>query len=158
MPRWGKAGQRLTEAEAAGRDRSRRAEANKAAAAREKSDAIAKKLWEHGLIQPYRITAALDAGRHEGPEVDEACGVEEPTVDLWEAGKVYPTWEQLLALSELTGYGPIWFTRGHGPEIEPGDTSLRFHTRNWKDTPALREFDAAAIHQTLHGATQQTLW
>lgn len=48
--------------------------------------------WATGKVIPDRITTALDA---------QACGVEEPAVDLWEAGTLYPTWEQLCALARL---------------------------------------------------------
>lgn len=105
MTRWGKAGERITEAEALERARARRAKRNHGAyqakriaardAAKERAD------WEAGHVRPYLITMCLDSLGLYGPEVDEACGVQEPTVDLWEAGKVYPTWEQLQALAEL---------------------------------------------------------
>jgi hypothetical protein len=42
--------------------------------------------------------------RLEGPEVDIACGAKEPDVDRWEEGELYPTWEQLVLLAELTGH------------------------------------------------------
>lgn len=57
---------------------------------------------------PERITAALDIRGLYGPEVDRACGVEEPAVDLWEAGDLVPTAEQVEALSCLTGF-PVRF-------------------------------------------------
>ena len=64
---------------------------------------------------PARITQALDCpaapgavGPLEGPGVDEFCGVQEPTVDLWETGEVIPSDEELAALAELTGY-PVEF-------------------------------------------------
>lgn len=37
-----------------------------------------------------------------GEWVDVACGVQEPAVDRWEAGLLYPTWEQLCKLAVLT--------------------------------------------------------
>lgn len=66
--------------------------------------------WRRGEVRPYRITAALDAANLYGPEVDTACGVEEPAVDEWEAGTRYPTWDQLVALAKLTGKTPSFFT------------------------------------------------
>lgn len=57
---------------------------------------------------PDRITAALDIRGLYGPEVDLACGVEEPAVDLWEAGELVPTAEQVEALARLTGF-PVRF-------------------------------------------------
>jgi hypothetical protein len=53
---------------------------------------------------PQRITAALDMAGLYGPEVDYACGVKEPTVDLWESGELVPTREQIASLSMLTGF------------------------------------------------------
>lgn len=65
---------------------------------------------------PKRITLALDSRDLYGPEVDLACGVEEPAVDEWEAGTRIPTFEQMEALAELTGY-PIGFF--YRPDPEP---------------------------------------
>lgn len=61
--------------------------------------------------QPTRITHALDSLALYGPEVDRACLAEEPAVDRWEAGEAAPSWEQLLALVELTGYPVEFFLR-----------------------------------------------
>lgn len=83
---------------------------NRARTINEEATAQAEARWRAGYLIPARITQVLDMRGLYGPEVDEACGVEEPTVDQWEAGEVYPTWEQVLALSALTGHGPIWFT------------------------------------------------
>lgn len=57
--------------------------------------------WRAGRVIPHRITMALDLHGHHGPQVDAACGVEEPAVDMWEAGTLYPTWEQLQALAGI---------------------------------------------------------
>lgn len=57
--------------------------------------------WAAGQVIPDRITLALDEQELYGPEVDLACGVEEPAVDEWEAGTRYPSWEQLQALARL---------------------------------------------------------
>lgn len=70
----------------------------------------ARDAWAAGRVVPHRITLALDIGQHCGPEVDRACGAEEPAVDQWEEGVRYPTWEQLLLLAELTGYPVGFFT------------------------------------------------
>lgn len=61
---------------------------------------------------PQRITTALDVMGLYGPEVDRACGVEEPTVDLWETGELVPTRGQVEALSALTGF-PVRFFYKH---------------------------------------------
>ena len=72
--------------------------------------AEAKTRWQRGLAVPHRITLALDIARLDGPGVDEACGVQEPAVDLWECGRLYPTWEQLCRLAQLTGFPVAFFT------------------------------------------------
>lgn len=76
--------------------------------------------WRDGLVSPRAITAALDMRALYGPEVDEACGVQEPAVDQWEAGQLYPSWEQLDALARLTGFPVRFFTRDHIGEITGG--------------------------------------
>lgn len=66
--------------------------------------------WRRGLVVPHRITVALDIRELHGPQVDQACGAREPDVDRWETGQKYPTWEQLLALAELTRFDVAFFT------------------------------------------------
>lgn len=58
---------------------------------------------------PSQITLALDARGLHGPLVDEACGVAEPVVDLWEAGVLLPTPEQVGRLARITGVTPPFF-------------------------------------------------
>jgi hypothetical protein len=72
--------------------------------------AEAKTRWLRGLVVPHRITLALDIRRLDGPGVDEACGVREPAVDLWECGTLYPEWEQLCRLALLTDFAVAFFT------------------------------------------------
>lgn len=76
-------------------------------------------------MSPRAITAALDMRALYGPEVDRACGVEEPAVDEWQAGQRYPSWEQLEALARLTEFLVEFFTRPHGSEISGGFMWLR---------------------------------
>lgn len=78
----------------------------------------AERDWQAGNIIPWRITVALDAHALYGPEVDRACGVEEPAVDQWEAGTLYPTWDQLCALATLCQVQPWLFTT-HFPDTGP---------------------------------------
>jgi hypothetical protein len=66
--------------------------------------------WRDGLLSPVAITTALNLRELYGPEVDQACGVEEPAVDEWEAATRYPTWPQLEALAQLTGFQVRFFT------------------------------------------------
>ncbi|MET4614150.1 transcriptional regulator with XRE-family HTH domain [Rhodococcus sp. PvR044] len=69
---------------------------------------------------PFRITTALDMADLHGPEVDAALGVPEPTVDLWEEGKLVPTDDQLERLAELTGFAVEYFFRERPPQSEGG--------------------------------------
>lgn len=130
--RWERAGVRAAPASTADRQERRR-RAQQAHQAREvaaRGLAEARAAWEQGTVKPYAITRALDSRSLYGPAVDVACGGAEPMVDLWEAGELYPTWEQLLALAELTGYpigfftrdatspsGPIFMCRGRGAGV-----------------------------------------
>ncbi len=74
--------------------------------------------YKAGRLVPYRITQALDLAHLEGPDVDVQLGGVEPMVDEWEAGTRYPTWDQVLALAKLTGFGPAYFTTEVDPEEE----------------------------------------
>lgn len=73
--------------------------------------------WAAGQVNPATITLALDAEGMYGPEVDEQLGGTEPMVDEWETGDRYPTWEQLVALSDLTGY-PLGFFFRPTPDVQ----------------------------------------
>lgn len=126
--RWGKAGERLGPAAAEERDRIRARHRNEARAAAERGEAEARRIWAAGLLRPHRITTALDLQSLEGPEVDIACGAKEPDVDLWEAGELYPTWEQLRLLAELAGQPLAFFARQESPEA--GWTTIDFHVKN----------------------------
>lgn len=95
--------------------------------------ATAKRRWRDGELYPWRITAALDYRGLYGPEVDEACGVKEPCVDMWEDGHLYPTWEHLCALAELTQFPVIFFTI-ETEHLPFEATSMVFHTKP-KDRP-----------------------
>ena len=92
------------------RDRNTRLDA---AHARHLEEAHAR--WRDGYLLPWRITMWLDMRGLYGPEVDAELGVPEPTVDQWEAGEVYPTWDQVLALANLVGLATPWpLTDGWG--------------------------------------------
>lgn len=126
--RWGKAGVRLSPQQVVERDRQallRRARADEENAERLR---VTYEKWAAGLVVPSAITTALDMHGLEGPGVDAACGVREPAVDLWEAGKLYPTWQQLLALAALTDRHPIFFVTARR-SLSVLDTSMRFHLR-----------------------------
>jgi hypothetical protein len=122
--RWGKAGQRLTERE----QEQHRKRALRGRAEGERWKQIHRdegyRLWSAGKLSPAKITVVLDAMGLYGPDVDEALGAHEPDVDHWEAGILYPTWEQTLALSELTGRAVRYFC---GDSIPYAASSMRFH-------------------------------
>lgn len=120
--RWGKAGQRLTPEQV----QANRHRAGLALIRDRAEEDAAKRLWAAGLVRPWRITMMLNANMLYGPEVDEACGAREPDVDLWEAGKLYPSWEQLKLLAELTGCTPRFFCVEE-PMLAVEATSMRFH-------------------------------
>lgn len=124
--RWGTAGVQLTEEQARvsnARGVARRQAHEEAEIANRE---IARKKWAAGMVVPHRITMALDMCDLFGPEVDIACGGQEPDVDMWEAGKLYPRWDQLEQLATLTGRPLRWFCE-HGGMIDPMSTSMRFH-------------------------------
>ncbi len=143
MGDWGKAGQRLTEQE----KRARLQEAGRVRHLnRSRLDAdnrVAYKLWSAGMLKPYRITIVLDTMGLDGPEVDIACGAQEPDVDLWEAGKLYPTWEQVLLLCKLTGVTPRFLLVNDAP-LDLMRTTARFHM-DCEQEPWVMEFEPQAI-------------
>jgi hypothetical protein len=145
--RWGKAGVRLTTGQTEAHDRGYAAQL---AIARQKSDEqlrIARRKWQAGMVVPHRITSALDLGGLYGPEVDEACMAREPDVDMWEAGRLYPSWEQTRALARLSGFHPVYFMAPVPPPIPVEETSMRFHLRKHeRESPApVHEFTRAAL-------------
>lgn len=151
---WGKAGQRRTPEEMDALELRRRAQAAAHAHAVAQAEQEAHDAWARGLLAPWRITLALNRCELYGPEVDEACGTREPAVDLWEAGLLYPTWEQTLALSKLTGFGPGFFIHRDGDTgpIRISNTSLQYHLKGpIEDPPPVLAFTVEAIEATLHG-------
>lgn len=84
----------------------------------------AKRRWLRGQVVPHRVTLALDSRKLDGPGVDEACGVQEPAVDRWERGTLYPTWEQLCLLAVLTGFPIVFFAEP--ADENPIETNIRF--------------------------------
>lgn len=141
MTKWARAGVRADGQRPASVDRGRL----RARASAELADARSR--WERGLVRPWVITMLLDSRRLDGPGVDVACGVKEPTVDLWEAGEVYPTFEQLQKLATLVGVTPAFLVRDH-ERIEPHTTSLALHMALPAPTPPVERFDTDAIIRT----------
>lgn len=140
---WKAAGVRMTDQEVA----ALRARAGVRRVQREHDDRVAYQYWAAGLLEPWRITMYLNAKALYGPEVDQACGVEEPAVDLWEAGKLYPTWEQTLLLCQLVGVTPRALLAPRPPLIRVDQTSMRFHVpeADLDTEPPLLAFEPAAI-------------
>jgi hypothetical protein len=148
--KWGKAGVRLTEKEVEQRGRAATASRNRRKAQRAADDRVAYRLWRAGELQPYLITCALDAQGLFGPEVDVACDASEPDVDLWEAGKLYPTWRQVLLLADLVGSTPR-FLCPKRDVLSANQTSMRFHGYV-DDRPRVWAFDMDAVKRTVGDA------
>jgi transcriptional regulator with XRE-family HTH domain len=91
--------------------------------------------------EPTRITAALNLRELYGPEVDRACGVAEPAVDMWESGELVPTDEQVAALAELTRMPVDYF---YGPPLPELTGWICYRTRPGKGEPRCQPFDTAA--------------
>lgn len=124
--RWGTAGVRLTPEQARRNDGRNRLWAVERDEKQAENDRIAHAKWRAGLVVPHNITHALDSLGLYGPEVDQECGVREPAVDLWEAGKLYPTWDQLVALAKLTQRPARWFVEARR-SLNIYETSMKFH-------------------------------
>jgi transcriptional regulator with XRE-family HTH domain len=149
---WGKAGVPLTADEIEAARRARAVAANKERIAHERAMQKARSDWAAGRVVPWLITIALDADGLDGPEVDEACGVPEPGVDMWEAGTLYPSFEQLCALAKLTGKSPGYFMNRPGVVgIKPSDTTLRFHMSMDGEMEPVMAFTPEAIAAAVAG-------
>jgi hypothetical protein len=143
--RWGKAGVRLTPTEQArrtGRIVRARAEADES---RARALEIGREKWAMGLVIPAHITIALDALDLYGPEVDAACLAREPEVDEWEAGRLYPQWEQVVALAALTGKQSDFFM-APVHTLSAFETSMRFHLPRGEKLPLpVHRFTSGAL-------------
>lgn len=117
--------------------------------------AVAKQRWHAGLVVPARITWALDSCALHGPGVDEACGVQPPTVDRWEQGLIYPTWDELCRLAALTGFGADWFTKDaeHLADMAFHFNKVEGRYVEYRTPPAVLAFTRNAINRTLGGAS-----
>lgn len=149
QPKWGKAGQRSPEA---ARRRSRaRGWHHQEMEQQQAKDEQARQKWLMGLVVPAHITMALDGADLHGQQVDWACGVQEPAVDNWEAGRLYPTWEQILRLAELTGRRPSYFMAPVHDITSLYDTSMRFHLSFAERHP----MPALPVHRFTYEALRQ---
>lgn len=149
--RWGKAGVRLTDQEAAQSARNAVANRNRRAIRQDAELRIAYRLWRAGEVKPYMITRCLDLHGLDGPEVDTACGAQEPDVDLWEAGKLYPTWRQLRFLADLCMTTPRFLCMAR-EVLTVENTSLRFHGHNAPTPPPVWAFETQAVQATVGNA------
>ncbi|MFZ2176582.1 MAG: hypothetical protein WAW17_21585 [Rhodococcus sp. (in: high G+C Gram-positive bacteria)] len=145
---WGRAGERLSEEELHRRRTARAYRRSQEQQIAEEAEQAAHRGWRLGLVAPWRITTALDAGSHKGPEVDIACGTKEPAVDEWEAGTRYPTFEQLKLLAELTGYRVDWFIHTDEP-VDVRQTTMWGHMskrerQRWREPVLMFTDDAVA--------------
>jgi hypothetical protein len=116
MTIWTKPGVRATADEARDITAKRKKAFNQAKAARARWDAELEDGWRRGKVRPYLITRALDLANLHGPDVDAMVGAEEPDVDNWEAGTLYPSLQQLRLLSEVSGFPPS-FLVAETPEL-----------------------------------------
>lgn len=126
----------------------RRRAAAEAERTRRESLRMARAEWKAGRVRPWRITAALDLRKLYGPAVDRACGAVEPAVDLWEAGDLYPSWEQLQALSKLTEFPVGFFVRDGDPLGEEGSTielHLKGRGKTAEPEPVVLQFSHQAL-------------
>ncbi|OZC56591.1 hypothetical protein CH267_10475 [Rhodococcus sp. 06-621-2] len=106
-------------------------------------------LWYDGKLVPMFITGLLDLGEHIGPNVDAACKAEEPAVDRWETGTLYPTWEQTVALAALVDVRVRDLAH---PDAEPRHHDHRPLRR--RSRMAILSFEPDAVHDatTEHSA------
>ena len=113
-------------------------------------DEVAYAAWRRGEVNPAALTMALDLRGLYGPQVDLACGVEEPAVDQWEAAALYPSWEQLQALAVLTAFDVRFFVRPLAPQASGflcvrGGRGKGCHPLRPRDGPVT--FDVSVVAQ-----------
>jgi transcriptional regulator with XRE-family HTH domain len=99
------------------------------AARDQRGEHAGRQAWQEGRVQPFVITQGLNVRQLDGPLVDELCGTSEPAVDMWEAGQLYPTWDELKALADATDFPVAYFTTAERTPIAFEDTTLRFHLK-----------------------------
>ena len=80
----------------------------------EPAEGVIDSTW---IFNRLRMTMAFDSRGFDGPWVDYALGVEEPTVDNWEDGTEKPTTEQIRQVATLTAYPVAFFYRPDPPRL-----------------------------------------
>ncbi|MGW4336706.1 hypothetical protein ACWEK5_28450 [Rhodococcus koreensis] len=107
-------------------------------------------LWRAGKLVPWYISNLLDRGGHSGPNVDIACNAEEPAVDMWELGTLYPRWDQTVALARLLDVPVRDLTH---PEARPHHHPNR--PRRRRRDLAILSFEPSAVHAATASSTAQ---
>lgn len=108
-----------------------------------------RELWRTGKLVPWYITRWLNRGQHNGPQVDIACRAEEPAVDNWELGRLYPTWDQTVALAQLLNIRVRNLTH---PEAYPHHHPERPIRRPSRDV-AILSFEPSAVQAVTRDTT-----
>ena len=108
-------------------------------------------LWRAGKLVPWYISNLLDRGGHSGPNVDIACNAEEPAVDMWELGTLYPRWDQTVALARLLDVPVRDLTH---PDARPRHHPNR--PRRRRRDLAILSFEPSAVHAATASSTAQS--
>jgi hypothetical protein len=64
---------------------------------------------------------------------------------MWEAGQLYPTWDELKALADFTDYPVAFFTTVEHWPLRAQDTSLRFYVPCSPEPEPVLCFEIAVI-------------
>lgn len=67
--------------------------------------------WRNGELVPGRLALARAYCDLPQQSIANVCGTDVETVDLWEQGVEYPTWDEFLDLMAITGLNPAFFAR-----------------------------------------------
>ena len=110
-------------------------------------DEVDKELWRSGKLVPTYISRLLDAAQLFGPAVDTACNAVEPEVDLWEVGRLYPRWDQTVALAKLLDV-PVR-ALAH-PDACPEVMTSRPTDHRMIRCLAITSFEPDAVERTVH--------
>lgn len=73
--------------------------------------AAAYRSWRNGEVVPGRIALARAYCYLPQQSIANVCGTDIETVDLWEQGVEYPTWDELIDLMAITGLNSTFFIR-----------------------------------------------
>ena len=110
-------------------------------------DEAERELWRTGKLVPAYISRLLDKAHLFGPDVDVACNAVEPEVDLWEVGRLYPRWDQTVALAKLLDV-PVR-ALAH-PDAKPEALESRPRERRTPGFAVIASFDPEAVKRTVN--------